>query len=86
MEAPSYGVLDHDILLDLPSNLSFQQAELLHQPAWSSKPQPALVERAQKSDSNVAVENLLAENEPDLEWTGLLWNSPSSGSVSHSLY
>ena len=88
METPSYGVLDHDILLDLPSNLSFQQAELIHQPVWNCKPQPTNTERApkQKNDNNVLVEDVLVENEPDLEWTGLLWNSPSSGSVSHSLY
>lgn len=38
IETPFYGVPDHEILLDLPSSLSFQQVELLQKPVNRESP------------------------------------------------
>lgn len=85
MEAPSYGLLEHDILLDLPSNLSFQQAELLHhQPVHSKSPvkEAAVKHTSQGSKMGSAlIQDQIWPNEPNVDWSEYLWNSPSAGSV-----
>ncbi|KAH7283579.1 hypothetical protein KP509_34G014600 [Ceratopteris richardii] len=84
MEAPSYGLLEHDVLLDVPSNLSFQQAELLHEPVFYKSPQPKdagnLVSQSSKT-SNAPIQDNVWPNEPNMDWSEFLWNSPSAGSV-----
>lgn len=83
MEAPTYGLLEHDVLLDLPSNLSFQQAELLHQPIrFKSPPKDAGILASQSSKTgHVPVQDNIWPCEPNLDWSEFLWNSPSAGSV-----
>ena len=80
-----YGVIqEHDILLDLPSNVSFQQAELLQKPVWMSKLLPREVEGIpkQRSDDPI-VKNVWSHTETNSDLTGL-WNSTSE-SVNHTL-
>ena len=80
-----YGVIqENDILLDLPSNVSFQQAELLQKPVWTSKLLPREVEGIQKQTSDdLIVKNVWSPTEPNSDLTGL-WNSPSEF-VNHTL-
>ena len=80
-----YGVIqENDILLDLPSNVSFQQAELLQKPVWTSKLLPREVEGIQKQTSDdLIVKNVWSHTEPNSDLTGL-WNSPSEF-VNHTL-
>ena len=79
-----YGVIqEHDILLDLPSNVSFQQAELLQKPVWTSKLLPREDGiQIQRCDDPI-VKNVWSHTEPNSDLTGL-WNSPSE-SVNHTL-
>lgn len=83
MEAPSFGLLEHDILLDLPSNLSFQQAELLHQPVHSKSPLKEVVNHTSQSSKtgNAPIQDHIWPSEANLDWSEYLWNSPSAGSV-----
>eukprot|EP00250_Pteridium_aquilinum_P014104 c21782_g1_i1 orf=388-2229(+) len=83
MEAPSYGLLEHDLLLDLPSTLSFQQAELLHQPVrLKSPPKEAEILASQSSKTgNAPIQDNNWPCEPNMDWSEFLWNSPSAGSV-----
>ncbi|KAI5076438.1 hypothetical protein GOP47_0008503 [Adiantum capillus-veneris] len=83
MEAPTYGLLEQDVLLDLPSNLTFQQAELLHQPVRCKSP-PKDTENLASQNSktgNAPIQDNIWPSEPNLDWSEFLWNSPSAGSV-----
>ncbi|KAH9320428.1 hypothetical protein KI387_015067, partial [Taxus chinensis] len=71
---------EQDLLLDVPSNISFQQAELLHKPDWKCKAsKDSLSDAGNLEDAN-SVEEMVSNlwgSEESLEWSGLLWN-PSS--------
>ncbi|MCO5567741.1 hypothetical protein L7F22_021435 [Adiantum nelumboides] len=83
MEAPTYGLLEHDVLLDLPSNLTFQQAELLHQPVRCKSPPKDIGNLASQNSKtgNAPILDNIWPNEPNMDWSEFLWNSPSAGSV-----
>lgn len=71
---------EQDLLLDVPSNVSLQQAELLHKPDWKYKDSKDSLSDADKLENPNIVEEMVNNmwgSEESLEWNGLFWNAPN---------
>ncbi|XP_057824842.1 GATA transcription factor 26 isoform X1 [Cryptomeria japonica] len=71
---------EQDLLLDVPSNVSLQQAELLHKPDWKCKDYKDSLSDADKLENPNIVEEMVNNmwgSEESLEWNGLFWNAPN---------
>eukprot|EP00249_Psilotum_nudum_P023795 c28983_g1_i6 orf=482-2389(-) len=80
-------VAEPDLLLDVPSTMSFQQAELLPQ-SGSNKLLPVkdlgTANREPKPRDSLSVTNAWYADD-SLDWSKLLWNNPLSMGPGHSL-
>lgn len=66
-----------DFLLDVPSNISFQQAEFFHSPVWKCKGyKDSMIDANDLENPNNEEEmaSNLWGSEDNLEWNSLLWN------------
>lgn len=80
---PGRECFEWDFLLDVPSNISLQHAEVLHSPVWKCKgykDSMTDVNNLENPNNEEEMASNLWGSEDSLEWSSLFWNPPNTPS------